>query len=54
MSRNHQTELDTLQLQMQTDWEAANRELASLKVLVSLNHSNGNSASIETAQGGQQ
>lgn len=54
MSRNHQTELDTLQLQMQTDWEAANRELNSLKVLVSLNHSNGSSASMETAQGGQQ
>lgn len=54
MSRNHQTELDTLQLQMQTDWEAANRELASLKVLVSLNHSNGSSASIETVPGGQQ
>lgn len=54
MSRNHQTELDTLQLQMQTDWEAANRELASLKVLVCLNHSNGSSASMETASGGQQ
>ena len=54
MSRNHQTELDTLQLQIQTDWEAANRELNSLKVLVSLNHSNGSSASIGTAQGGQQ
>ena len=54
MSRNHQTELDTLQLQIQTDWEAANRELASLKVLVCLNHSNGSSASMGTAQGGQQ
>lgn len=54
MSRNHQTELDTLQLQMQTDWEAANRELTSLKVLVSLNHSNGSSASLGTASGGQQ
>ena len=54
MSRNHQTELDTLQLQIQTDWEAANRELTSLKVLVCLNHSNYSSASMETAQGGQQ
>jgi len=54
MSRNHQTELDTLQLQIQTDWEAANRELTSLKVLVCLNHSNGSSASMETASGGQQ
>ena len=54
MSRNHQTELDTLQLQIQTDWEAANRELTSLKVLVCLNHSNGSSASMEIASGGQQ
>ena len=54
MSRNHQTELDTLQLQIQADWEAANRELTSLKVLVCLNHSNGSSASMEIASGGQQ
>lgn len=54
ISRNHQTELDTLQLQIQTDWEAANRELTSLKVVVCLNHSNGSSASTQTASGGQQ
>ncbi|MCY7278638.1 MAG: hypothetical protein LH702_34125 [Phormidesmis sp. CAN_BIN44] len=48
MSRNHQTEL-SLQLQMQTDWEAANRELTSLKVVVSCQHSNGSSASMKTA-----
>jgi hypothetical protein len=41
MNRNHQTELDTLQLQMQTDWEAANRELTSLKVVVSSQHQYG-------------
>ena len=54
MSRNHQTELDTLQLQIQTDWEAANRELTSLKVVVSSQHSNGRSAFVGTTQGGQQ
>lgn len=54
MNRNHQTELDTLQLQMQTDWEAANRELTSLKVVVSSQHSNGCSAFVGTTQGGQQ
>ncbi len=53
MSRNHQTELDTLQLQMQTDWEAANRELTSLKVVVSSQHSNERGAFIGTTQGGQ-
>lgn len=54
MSRNHQTELDTLQLQMRTDWEAANRELTSLKIVVSSQHSNDRSAFAETIQGGQQ
>lgn len=54
MSRNYQTELDTLQLQMQTDWEAANRELTSLKVVVSSQHSNGRGAFVGTTQGGQQ
>ncbi len=54
MGRNHQTELDTFQLQMQTDWEAVNRELTSIKALVSLRHSNGSSAPMGTAQGGQQ
>lgn len=54
MSRNHQTELDTLQLQMQTDWKAANRELTSLKVVVSSQHSNGRGALVGTSQGGQQ
>lgn len=54
MNRNHQTELDTLQLQMQTDWEAANRELTSLKVVASSQHSNNSSASLKTAKGGQQ
>jgi ClpP class serine protease len=54
MSRNHQTELDTLQLQMQTDLEAVDRELTSIRALVSLRHSNGSSAGMETAQGGQQ
>ena len=54
MNRNHQTELDTLQLQMQTDWEAANRELTNLKVVVSSQHSNGSGAFVGTTQGGQQ
>ncbi len=54
MGRNHQTELDTFQLQMQTDWEAVNRELTSIKALVSLRHSNGSSAPMGTAPGGQQ
>jgi len=31
MSRNHQTELDTLQLQIQTGLEAANLELTNLQ-----------------------
>lgn len=53
MNRNHQTELDTLQLQMQTDWEAANRELTSLKVIVSSQHSNNSSAPLRTVKGGQ-
>lgn len=54
MSRNHQTELDTLQLQMQTDWEAANRELTSLKAVVSSQHSNGSGTFAGTTQGGSQ
>lgn len=54
MGRNHQTELDTLQLQMQTDWEAVNRELTSIRALVSLRHSNGSSAPMGTAPGEQQ
>ena len=54
MSRNYQTELDTLQLQIQTDWEVANRELTSLKVVVSSQHSNGRGAFVGTIQGGQQ
>lgn len=54
MGRNHQTELDTLQLQMQTDWEAVNRELTSIKALVSHRHSNGSSAPMGTAPFGQQ
>ena len=54
MNRNHQTELDTLQLQIQTDWEAANRELTSLKVVVSSQHSNGRGTFVGTTQGGQQ
>jgi hypothetical protein len=54
MGRNHQTELDTLQLQMQTDLEAVDRELNNLKAFVSLWHSNGSSAPMGTAPGGQQ
>jgi hypothetical protein len=54
MGRNHQTELDTLQLQMQTDWEAVNRELTSIRALVSLRHSNGSRAGMGTAPGEQQ
>ena len=54
INRNHQTELDTLQLQMQTDWETANRELTSLKFVVSSQHSNGSGAFVGTTQGGQQ
>lgn len=54
MNRNHQTELDTLQLQMHTDWKAANRELTSLKAVVSSQHSNGSGTFAGTTQGGQQ
>ena len=54
MSRNHQTELDTLQLQMQTDLQAVNRELKSIKTVLLSVHGQGSSALIETAQGGQQ
>jgi hypothetical protein len=54
MGRNHQTELDTLQLQMQTDREAVDRELNNLKAFVSLRHRNGSSAGMGTAPGGQQ
>lgn len=54
MGRNHQTELDTLQLQIPTDLEAVNRELNNLKAFVSHRHRNGSSAPMETAQGGQQ
>ncbi len=54
MGRNHQTELDTLQLQMQTDWEAVDRELNNLLAFVSHRHRNGSSAPMGTAPGGQQ
>jgi hypothetical protein len=54
MGRNHQTELDTLQLQMQTDLEAVGRELNDITAFVSRRHSNGSSAPMATAQGGQQ
>jgi len=54
ISRNHQTELDTLLFQMTTDFEAVNRELTSIKAIMSRLYSNGSSALVETAQGGQQ
>ncbi len=54
MGRNHQTELDTLQLQMQTDLEAVDRELNDITAFVSLRHSNGSSAPMGTAPGRQQ
>jgi signal transduction histidine kinase len=54
MGRNHQTELDTLQLQMQTDLEAVNRELNDITAFVSHRYRNGSSAPMGTAQGGQQ
>ncbi len=54
MGRNHQTELDTLQLQIPTDLEAVDRELNNLKAFVSLRHRNGSSAGMGTAPGGQQ
>lgn len=54
MGRNHQTELDTLQLQMQTDLEAVDRTLKSILAEASFRHRNGSSATLKTAQGGQQ
>lgn len=52
MGQNHQTELDTLVLQVQTDFEAANRELKSIRAFMSRLHGNGSSTLVETAQGG--
>lgn len=54
MGRNHQTELDTLQLQMQTDLEAVDRTLKSILAEVSFRHRNGSSAPMGAAPRGQQ
>ncbi len=54
VSRNHQTELDTLLFQMTTDFEAVNRELTSIKAVMSRLYSNGSSALVEVTPGGQQ
>lgn len=54
MGQNHQTELDALLLQVQTDFEAVNRELKSIRAFMLSLHGHGSSAHIDTAQGGQQ
>ena len=52
MGQNHQTELDTLVLQVQTDFEFVNRELKSIRAFMSRLHGNGSSTLVETAPGG--
>lgn len=54
MGQNHQTELDTLVLQVQTDFEAVSRELKSIRAFMSRLHGNGSSTGVETAPGGQE
>lgn len=54
MGQNHQTELDTLLLQIQTDFEAVNYELKSIRSVMLSLHGNGSSTAMETAPGGQQ
>lgn len=54
MGQNHQTELDTLLLQIQTDFEAVNYELKSIRSVMLSLHGNGSSALKEATPGGQQ
>ena len=54
MGQNHQTELDTLLQQVQTDFEAVSSELKSIRSVMLSLHGHGSSALMETAQGGQQ
>lgn len=54
MGQNHQTELDTLVLQVQTDFEAVSSELKSIRSVMLSLHGHGSSALMETATGGQQ
>ncbi len=53
IGQNHQTELDTLLLQVQTDFEAVSSELKSIRSVMLSLHGHGSSALMETAPGGQ-
>jgi hypothetical protein len=54
MGQNHQTELDTLLQQVQTDFEAVNYELKNIRSVMLSLHGNASNALMEAAQRGQE